>query len=156
DALHQHQAVPPERQEAPPRAGLRLLAMSVTIARLSTRCTVPRPHEGKARALVERVTGGALASALGERLGGFSSAAPAVVRVRRLRVRIELSAKDLTEEGLARAWAQGLARALARALAAGGDDTVSAQTRSAWIARVIAQAAAGDALARWELAPESP
>jgi hypothetical protein len=77
------------------------------------------------------------------------------VRIRRLNVRLKLTAKDLLEESLATAWAQALTQALFERLALSSSNTdhvVCATSIAEFHAAFLRDLLAGKAAGRWEYA----
>jgi hypothetical protein len=90
--------------------------MSLIIHKLSTLCRSPKGFE-RARAIVDDVAQGPLASELNAHLGPSLDRLPAVVRLRNLRVRLKIPSRRLSTASLAEAWARAFALALHHALA---------------------------------------
>jgi hypothetical protein len=128
--------------------------VSVHIDKLATRCHVPRRHEALARS-ADRVARERLARALTELVGPALSRQPAVVRIRRLRVRLVLGAGPMSEDALAAAWARALARSLFEALAhpdGGPVQIVRAASSVEFRARFLLDLITRQTSGRWEYA----
>jgi hypothetical protein len=90
--------------------------MTLTIHKLSTHCRSPRGME-RHGALVDDIARGLLASELKGQLGPSLDRLPAVMRLKQLRVRLKIPARNLNATTLANAWARAFTAALHRALA---------------------------------------
>jgi hypothetical protein len=99
--------------------------MSLSIRNLRTVCRVRCGREGTA-ALVDNTARELFARELSERLGPSLDRQAAVIRIGRLRVKLQVSSRGLTPQALAAAWARAFARSLFAALAyPDGDGAVS-------------------------------
>ncbi len=101
--------------------------MSLTIHKLSTHCRAPRGAE-RHGALVDDIARGSLARELNAQLGPSLDRLPAVMRLKQLRVRLRIPARNLTASALTSAWARAFTLALHRALAyPPGDGAISSR-----------------------------
>ena len=101
--------------------------MPLTIHKLSTHCRAPRSAE-RHGALVDEIARGSLASELNGQLGPSLDRLSAVMRLKELRVRVRIPARNLTASALASAWAREFTLALHRALAyPAGDGVISSR-----------------------------
>ncbi len=125
--------------------------MSLRIGRLETHCRLPRGQEEICR-LVDEVARGALPRALGERLGPSLDREAAVVRLRRVEVRLRIDMAALRRGGLEAAWAEALAVALHAALArpeGDGDRVRRFETPASYRAAMIAAILDGEREGAW-------
>jgi hypothetical protein len=90
--------------------------MTLTIHKLTTRCRSPK-SVAQPGALVDDVTRGMLASTLGAQLGPSLDRFAPVTRLKELRVRLKIPARNLNAATLANAWARAFTQALHQALA---------------------------------------
>jgi hypothetical protein len=129
--------------------------MSVTIDKLVARCHVSRRRQAVARS-ADRVARQRLATALTQLVGPALSRQPAIVRIRRLSVKLVLTDGELEEDALAAAWARALARSLFEALAqpagSGSVQIVRASGLVEFRAAFLRDLLAGQAGGRWEYA----
>ena len=124
--------------------------MSLTIGRLETRASLPKRWTSLAP-VVDRVARGTVGSAFSRELSTLSSAREVVCRIRTLRVRVCVPAKELTEETLTKRWAQAFSRALTNALdrTDGRIEIVRAESRAAWLADYLTRRTSGDVPSGW-------
>jgi hypothetical protein len=118
--------------------------MSLTIRKLNTNCLAP-PEHASLKTVVDRFARGRLARDLESFLGPSLDRQPEVVRIRRLAVRLEIRAAELTEDFLAQVWVAALSRALFETLAH-PDGSGAAQirryvTRATYLAEVARELA---------------
>lgn len=127
--------------------------MSLVIRKMRTHCRAPRRFE-RPGALVEDVARGPLASELKAQLGPSLDRLPAVVRLKQLRVRLEIPARNLNTMTLADAWARALTLALHRALASpagdGATDSRRYQSDAAYQASLLHHIATKGVAPSWE------
>jgi hypothetical protein len=127
--------------------------MSLTVRNLRTVCRVRLGREGGA-ALVDNAARALFARELSERLGPSLDRQAAVVRIRRVRVKLHVSSRGLTPQALAAAWARAFARALFAALAyPDGDGAVSLRRHNsyaAYAAAMLEHLAANGAAPTWQ------
>ncbi len=102
--------------------------MSLTIQKLSTHCQSPRGLE-RLSALAEDAARGTLARELGTHLGPSLDRLPPIVRLRELRVRLKIPARNLNAFALTSAWAKAFTQALHQALAHPPGDTAISSRR---------------------------
>jgi hypothetical protein len=114
--------------------------VTLTIDKLTTYCRIPRSVEGS-RALVDEVAQGKLLYEIGAQLGPSLDRVPAVVRLKRLSVSLQLSPREIRRGKLACAWARALGVSLHRALARPAADGVISsrlyETRAAYKAAMV-------------------
>jgi hypothetical protein len=126
--------------------------MGLRIGQFATTCYVPQTCRHKA-GIVEEFARGRLSGDLGAALGPSLSRQPAIVRIRRLSVRVILPASELTEESLSKAWMQALMKAIFTALAypslAGPIEVFRAETVAGYLAGVLRDLLDGVAASRW-------
>jgi hypothetical protein len=126
--------------------------MTLRIGKLATRCLVPRGQE-EVGALVEDVAWQVLPRELSERLGPSLDRQPAVVRLRRLDVKLCMSVAELKRGNFAGAWANAVARALHEALArpeGEGEKLRRFESRAAYVAAMIVHASRGPPEGSWQ------
>jgi hypothetical protein len=122
--------------------------VSIVIDRLQARTAIPRRLAALGPA-VEAALRVDLAPALA-RAGAARCVPAAVCRVRRLCVRLEVSADDVRRSRLPELWAEAFARALKSAVAGGpGAGVAAAASRAGWIAEFLLGLVAGDAVDAW-------
>jgi hypothetical protein len=102
--------------------------MSLVVQKLHTHCRCPKGCDG-AGTIVDEVSRGPLVAELGAQLGPSLDRLPAVVRVRGLRVGVNIPAKGLNAPTLAGEWAREFSLALHRVLASPDGDGASAVRR---------------------------
>lgn len=106
--------------------------------------------------MVDRVARGRFASDLAGHLGPSLFRQPAIVRIRRLSLRVVIPASELNEDSLSRTWTQSFSRALFTALAypsdAGPIEIFRAESLAAFLAGAIRAALDGVALDQWQYA----
>ena len=124
--------------------------MSLTIGRLENCASLPKRWTSLSP-VVDRVAKSVLGPALSRELSAASSARGVVCRMRTLRVKVCVPAKDLTDEILARRWAQAFSRALTNALDRTDSrvEIVRAESRAAWLAGYLTRRTSGDVPAGW-------
>ena len=129
--------------------------MGLRIGQFVTQCHVPPRYRNKAD-VVDRLARGRLASDLGSHLGPSLSRQPAIVRIRRLALRVVVPGSEFNEESLSRAWTQAFSHALFTALAypsgAGPVEVFRADSLAAFLAATIRDALDGVALDQWQYA----
>jgi hypothetical protein len=129
--------------------------MTVTIDKMATRCRASRRHEAAAR-LVDRVARQRLATELTELIGPALARQAPVVRIRRLSVKLELAASEMSEDTLTAVWARAVARSLFEALAyptgSGSIQIVRADSPAAFRAAFLRDLLSARAGGRWEYA----
>jgi hypothetical protein len=127
--------------------------MTLTIGKLSTRCRAPKGFERQG-ALVDSIAHGPLANELKAQLGPSLDRLPAVIRLKDLRVRVKVPARNLNATSLASAWARAFTAALHRALAyPPGDGVVSSRrhkTDAAYRAAMLHHLAVHGTAPCWE------
>jgi hypothetical protein len=89
--------------------------MGLRIARFATTCHVPPSHGPKA-GLVDHLARGRFAKDLGAHLGPSLARQSAIVRIRKLSLRVVIPGPEMNEESLSRAWTQAFGKALFTAL----------------------------------------
>jgi hypothetical protein len=129
--------------------------MTLRIAQLDTTCHMPPGHRSGAE-LVDALARGRFAHDLGDHLGPSLSRQPDIVRIRRLSLRVNIPAADLTEDALSLAWRQAFAKALFTALAypsgVGPYEVFRAESPASFIASVILDLMDGTASTKWQYA----
>ncbi|HEX3151495.1 MAG TPA: hypothetical protein VHR66_25685 [Gemmataceae bacterium] len=129
--------------------------MSVIIDKLATRCRVSRRRASVAR-IVDEAARQRLAIELTQFVGPALSRQPRVVRIRRLSVKLVLTAEEVGTDALVAAWVRALAKSLFEALAhtgeSGADRVVRAGTIAEFHAAFLRDLLAGNAGGRWEYA----
>jgi hypothetical protein len=121
--------------------------MSLTIGRLRIRASIPRRLRSLASA-VDDAARREFTPAL-RRVHTAQPPAPAVCRIRQLRVRLRVTPEDVRRARLADLWADAFARTLHAAIAAGGADLVAAENRADWIAQFVRRLLDGDSVEGW-------
>jgi hypothetical protein len=117
--------------------------MTLRIGTLDTRCRFARGQEATA-ALIDETARVLLPRELTERLGPSLDRQSALVRLRRLDVKLRLDPATLRAGGLAEVWAIAMVRALHQALARPDGDGATLRrfpTRAAYLAAMVAHAA---------------
>ena len=129
--------------------------MGVTIDKLVTRCGASW-RQRAAAGLVDRVARRRLATELTQLIGPALARQAPVVRIRRLSVKLQLAASELSEDALAAAWARAVTRSLFEALAhpsgSGSIQIVRADSPAAFRAAFLRYLLSGQAGGRWEYA----
>jgi hypothetical protein len=127
--------------------------MPLTVHKLAPRCETPPPLAAAARR-VESLVRERLAAELGARLGPSLDADPAVVRIRRLPLRVVLRGPNFDDATVLEAWLQAFVDALFRALAypsgQGPFEQLRWNTRAEQLAELTADALAGTASSQWQ------
>ena len=119
--------------------------MTLRIGKLATRCLASRGQGGVGE-LVDAVARETLPRELSERLGPSLDRQPAVVRLRRLDVKLHMSVAELKRGNFAGAWANAVARALHEALArpdGEGEKVRRFESRASYVAAMIVHASRG-------------
>jgi hypothetical protein len=123
------------------------------IDRFVIQCRAPR-HRLEARSLADSIAREEIARELGARLGPSLPRQAGVVRIRRLRVRIEVRGRAINRSRLIDAWVRAICRQLFTALAyphGGGQFEIHrAATTAAFRAEFIRDLLSGAASGRWE------
>jgi len=126
--------------------------MALRIGQFVTTCHVPRSQWQKA-GIVDELVRGRFPKDLGDHLGPSLARQPAIVRVRRLTLRVVLPAPELNEESLSRAWVQAFSKALFTALAyptgAGPIEIFRADSLAGFLAGAIRDLLLGVADSQW-------
>lgn len=126
--------------------------MGLRIGQFVTTCHVPRALRHKA-GLVDELAHGRFARDLGDHLGPSLSRQPAIVRIRRLSLRVIVPAPELNEDSLSRAWAAAFSKALFTALAypsgTGPVEVFRADSLALYLAGAIRDLLHGVATTRW-------
>jgi hypothetical protein len=102
--------------------------VTLTIQKMSTRCRASRTALGS-KDVLEEVARARLPYELGTQLGPSLDRLPAVIRMQRLNVSLQLSALELRQGKLAAAWARALGLSLHQALARPAGDGTTASRR---------------------------
>jgi len=129
--------------------------MTLRVAQFETTCHVPPRHRGAAD-IVDRLARGHFARDLGEHLGPSLAREPAIVRIRRLALRVIIPASELNEGALSLKWRQAFGKALFTALAyptgAGSFEVFRAESAASFIASAIRDLLEGTATTKWHYA----
>lgn len=129
--------------------------MSLRIDRLNTTCHVPPQRRGDAN-LVDRLARGRFARDLGDHLGPSLARQPAIVRIRRLALRVVVPASELNEDALSLKWRQAFGKALFTALAypagAGPFEIYRAESVAGFVASAVRDLLDGTAPTKWQYA----
>ncbi len=135
-----HQVARFRTSRSPAWCSVSLNTMGLRIGQLITRCQAPRRYQQQA-AVVDQLARGRFASDLAGHLGPSLSRQPAIVRIRRLPMRIVIPASELNEDALSKAWTQAFGKALFTALAmpsgVGSVQVYRADSLAAFIAEAI-------------------
>jgi hypothetical protein len=127
--------------------------MIVTIHKLTTRCRLPRGFQ-RSDTMLEDVARGRLAGELGAQLGPSLDRLPGVMRVKQLRVRVKIPARNLSAAALASAWGRAITLAVHRAIASpSGDGSISSRryaSPAAYKAAMLQHIAAKGLAPCWE------
>lgn len=123
--------------------------MTVSVRKFVTRCETPR-RLGLGHARIDRIAREQFAPACARQLAAQRTLLPHLVRIRRLHVRLTLSAAQIQENRAASAWADAFLRALLESLAGSTAEIVCAENRTEWLARAIVHLLDGDFAQRWE------
>jgi hypothetical protein len=127
--------------------------MALVIRKLETKCRIPRKVRNAAE-VVDQFARGRFASDLAAHLGPSLSRQPAVVRIRRLPVRVVIPASELNEASLSKAWTAAFGRALFQALAypsgLGPFEVFRAESAAKFIAGAIRDLLDGRTSASWQ------
>jgi len=119
--------------------------MSLTIGRLRIRASIPR----RLRSLASAVDDAARREFTPALKRARTTQAPAVCRIRQLRVRLRVTPEDVRRARLPDLWADAFSHALHAAAATGGADLVAAESRADWIARFVIRLLDGDSVDGW-------
>ena len=129
--------------------------MSLRIDQFNTTCHVPLQRRSDAE-IVDRLARGRFATDLGEHLGPSLARQSAIIRIRRLPMRIIIPASELNEDALSLRWRQEFGKALFTALAypagAGPLEVFRADSIADFVALVICDLLDGTAPAKWQYA----
>jgi hypothetical protein len=129
--------------------------MSLRIGQLNTTCYFPNRHRGDAE-IVDRLARGRFPRDLGEHLGPSLARQPAIVRIRRLPMRVIIPASEFNENALSLKWRQAFAKALFTALAyptgAGPFEVFRAESVASFVASAIQDLLNGIAVTKWQYA----
>ncbi len=129
--------------------------MSLRIGQFATTCFVPRRREKDAE-LVDHLARGSLTKDLADHLGPSLSRQPAIVRIRRLPIRVVIPGPEFNEDSLSKAWTLAFSKALFTALAyppgVGPFEVFRADSVAAFIAGAIHELLAGTAAGKWQYA----
>ncbi len=127
--------------------------MSFTIEKFETRCRTTSAHRNVAD-LVNRTARERLAPALSEHLGPSLSRLPAVVRIRRVGVRLRMAAGRVNEESFTQAWLQAFGRELFKTLAwpsgTGPIEILRYESEAEYHAAFIRDLLSGEAERSWQ------
>jgi hypothetical protein len=127
--------------------------MTLSIAKLTTRCRAPRDSQNW-RALIDAVAREHLPTELGAHLGPSLDRLPAVIRLKRLDIKLKLPARDLRNGKWAATWARALTVSLHQALARpAGDGVISSRrhdTQATYKAAMIHRIATQGLAPSWE------
>jgi hypothetical protein len=133
--------------------------MSLRIARFNTTCHFPAPYQREA-SLVDGLARGRLARDLAEHLGPSLSRQPAIVRIRRVPLRVLIPAREWNEDALSLHWRQAFGKALFTALAypsgAGLFEVYRTDSVAGFIAAAIHELLHGAAADAWQFAEFEP
>lgn len=129
--------------------------MSLKISKLATTCHVPEQLRNVAGA-VDQLARHRFARDLGEHLGPGLARQPAIVRIRRLPMRVIIPASELNEDALSLRWRQEFGKALFTALAypagVGSIEVFRADTIADFLASAIGDLFDGTASTKWQYA----
>lgn len=127
--------------------------MALAIRKLETTCRIPRTSRLVAE-VVDQFARGRFAADLAAHLGPSLSRQPAVVRIRRLPIRVVIPALEFSEASLSKAWTAAFGDALFRALAyptgAGHVEIFRAESTAKFIAGAIGELLLGTASSKWQ------
>jgi hypothetical protein len=127
--------------------------MSLRIGQFNTTCHVSLQHRENAE-VVDRLARGRFARDLGEHLGPSLSHQPAIIRIRRLPMRVIVPASELNEDALSLKWRQEFGKALFTALAypagAGPFEVFRADSVAGYVASAIHDLLDGTAPTKWQ------
>ena len=122
--------------------------MSITIARLRMRASIPRRLSALAPA-VDHAVRHEFAPAVA-RAQAVRPPLRAVCRIRQLRVRLRVAPRDVTGSKLPGLWAEAFSKALVAAVEHGSDaEVISAGSRAEWVADFLLRILAGDPSGGW-------
>jgi hypothetical protein len=129
--------------------------MALRIAQLNTTCHIPRSHRANADT-VDRLARGRFAHDLGGHLGPSLARQPAIIRIRRLALRVIIPVSELNEDALSLKWRQEFGKALFTALAyppaTGPFEVFRAESVASFIASAIHDLLDGTAPTQWQYA----
>jgi hypothetical protein len=127
--------------------------MALRIRQLETTCRVPRRYRRVADA-VDQFALSRFAADLAAHLGPSLSRQPAVVRIRRLPIRVVIPAPEFSEASLSKAWTAAFGEALFRALAypqgVGPVEIFRAESTAKFVAGAIGELLVGTASSKWQ------
>lgn len=126
--------------------------MSLAIERLQVRASVPKRLRARAPD-VARLARDVIPRALAGRIAPRLPYAPHVCRIRKLRVRVRVSPRQLDDEHVASAWADAFCSALLAAIHQPPENgvAVSADSMAQWLAYAVVAALDGRSLSTWPL-----
>jgi hypothetical protein len=129
--------------------------MSLRIDKFDTTCHVP-PQRRKDAEVVDQLARGRFARDLGAHLGPSLAHQPAIIRIRRLPMRVIVPASELNEDALSLRWRQEFGKALFTALAypagAGPLEVFRADSIAGFAASAIRDLLNGTAPDKWQYA----
>ena len=129
--------------------------MSLRISELATTCHVPEQLRNAA-GTVDQLARRRFARDLGEHLGPGLARQPAIVRIRRLPMRVIVPASELNEDALSLKWRQEFGRALFTALAyppgEGPVEVFQAKSVADFVTSAIQDLLDGTAAGKWQYA----
>jgi len=129
--------------------------MSLRIDQFNTTCHVPPQRRSDAE-IVDRLARGRFARDLGEHLGPSLARQPAIIRIRRLPMRVIVPASELNEDALSLRWRQEFGKALFTALAYPADtgplEVFRADSIAGFVASAIRDLLDGTAPNKWQYA----
>jgi len=129
--------------------------MSLSIDQFNTTCHVP-PERRRDAEIVDQLARGRFARDLGDHLGPSLARQPAIIRIRRLSMRILLPVSELNEDALSLRWRQEFGKALFTALAYPSDvgpiEVYRADSIAGFVASAVRDLLDGTAPYKWQYA----
>ena len=126
--------------------------MSINIGRFVTQCRAARQHQ-EVGSLADQIVRNRFGTECSRRLSLMSVSQASVVRIRKLPVKLKISAAKLDEESVTEAWVDAFLGELLIAVKTNRiseSEIVCVNSRAEWLARFIGDVLSGSANGRWE------
>jgi hypothetical protein len=126
--------------------------MSINIGRFVTHCRAARQHQAVG-SLADQIVRNRFGTECSRRLSLMPVSQGSVVRIRKLPVKLKISAAKLDEESITEAWVEAFIGELLIAVKTNrinDGEIVCVNSRAEWLARFIADVLSGSANGRWE------
>src|SRR5687767_9576395 len=126
--------------------------MSINIGRFVTHCRAAGQHQ-TVGSLADQIVRNRFGTECSRRLSLLPASQAGVVRIRKLPVKLKISAAKLDEESITEAWVDAFLGELSIAVKTNrisDSEIVYVKSRAEWLARFIADVLSGSANGRWE------